>query len=223
MPVPTTLWCTDEDLALRAAGDFALLCPKDQALARGADGVFNLADLWTLSSATNDFLAQGVAPGNVVQLSKQGVFLGTELFGVSAVTSSGVTLKRKGLAGGIGLPSSPYGGANGVSFAVLTLQPQIVRATYDLDQKYGIDDLIQGRRSSDVYDPQEVLDATVLMVLWRAYEEMARHAGDRADHFAAQAKRYNDDYHELLGRAEVHWKPAAVIQETSIFDTRLVR
>jgi hypothetical protein len=158
-----------------------------------------------------------------VQLSKQGVFLGTELFGVAAVSSSGVTLKRKGLAGGIGLPSSPAGGAAGVSFAVLTLQPQIVRATYDLDQKYGIDDLIQGRRSSDVYDPQEVLDATVLMVLWRAYEEMARHAGDRADHFAAQAKRYHDDYLDLLGCAEVHWKPAAVIQETSLFDTRLVR
>jgi len=223
MSVPTTTWCTDEDLALRAAGDFAILCPKDQALARGADGAFSAADLWTLSSPSNNFLAQGIAPGNVVQLSKQGVFLGTELFGVAAVGVAGITLKRKGLPQNVGLPPAPGGGIAAVSFAVLTLQPQILRATFDLNQRYGIDDLIGGRRSSDLYDPQEVLDATVLLVLWRTYEEMARNAGERTDHFAAQAKHYRQDYLDLLGRVEVHWKSSAVLKESSIFDTRIVR
>jgi hypothetical protein len=223
MTVPTTAWCTDEDLALRAAGDFAILCPKDQALARGADGAFSSGDLWTISSPSNNFLAQGIAPGNVVQLSKQGVFLGTELFGVAAVALAGITLKRKGLTQGAGLPPSPAGGNAGVSFAVLTLQPQILRATFDLNQRYGIDDLIGTRRSCDLYDPQELLDATVLLVLWRAYEEMARSAGERADHFAAQAKHYRQDYLDLLGRVEVHWRANAVLKESSIFDTRIVR
>jgi hypothetical protein len=223
MPPPTTLWCSDEDLALRAAGDFAILCPKDQALARGADGAFPAGDLWTLTSPTSDFLNQGVAAGNVVQLAKQGIFLGTELFGIAAVTATGITLKRKGLAPGVGLPPAPAGGVNGVSFAVLTLQPQIARATYDLNQRYGINDLIQGRRSSDLYDPQEVLDATVLLVLWRAYEEMARNAGEKNDHFSAQAQRYRQDYLDLLGRVEVHWQPASVLKDSSIFDLRIVR
>jgi hypothetical protein len=223
MSAPTRAWCTDEDLALRAAGDFAILCPKDQALARGNDGAFSANDLWTLTSASTNFVAQGVSPGNVVQLSKQGVFQGTELFGVAAVGPLGVTLKRKGLAQNVGLPPAQSGGISTVSFAVLTLQPQIMRATFDMNQRYGIDDLIAGRRSSELYDAQEVLDATALLVLWRAYEEMARNSGERSDHFAAQAKNYRQDYLNLLGRVEVHWKSGGILDESSVFDSRIIR
>ena len=32
------VYATDEDIALRASADFAILCPKDQCLAYGNDG-----------------------------------------------------------------------------------------------------------------------------------------------------------------------------------------
>ena len=62
------IYATDEDIVLRASSDFALLCPRDQKLASGTDGAFDPSDRWCLRSASVDFSAQGVRPGQVVQL-----------------------------------------------------------------------------------------------------------------------------------------------------------
>ena len=41
LPDPTSpVYCTDEDLAVRAGGDWFLLCPAWQQMAAGTDGVF---------------------------------------------------------------------------------------------------------------------------------------------------------------------------------------
>lgn len=223
MPTLSTLYATDEDLAIRAAGDFALLCPKDQKLAEGADGAFAGSDRWTLASASNDFQALGLKAGHIVQLTKQGVFRGTEEFAVAAVAPGAVMLRRKGLAASNGLPPGPAGGAAGVSFTVATLQPQIERASYDLNRRYAIDDLVSGRRSSDLYDPREVTDACVLEVLWTQYAAMSRNAGEHSDHFARQAVNRKAELEALLGRVVIHWAPQSVIRDSSPCSARLSR
>ena len=94
-----------------------------------------------------------------------------------------------------------------MEFAILTLGPQIELACYDLNRQFGIDDLIAGRRSADLYDPREIQQATVLMVLYRQYLDMSREAGDQADVFSAKAKRVKAELDDVLGRAVVRWGP----------------
>ena len=176
MTVTPSVYACDEDIALRASADFAILCPKDQCLAYGTDGAFN---------------------------------------------------RRKGQAAGIGQPASPPVGVSGVEFTALTLGPQIVRASYDLNRRYGIDDLIAGRRSCDLFDPQEVREATVLTVLYRQYLEMSRGPQEKADTFAAKSSLYRQELDDLLARTVVHWapRPGVVVpsRETTRFSTRITR
>jgi hypothetical protein len=223
MATLTTLYATDEDLSIRAAGDFALLCPKDQKLAEGTDGAFSAADRWTLTSASNDFQALGLKAGHVIQLSKQGVFRGTEELVVVSAAPGSVTLKRKGLAPSVGFPPGPAGGSSGINFVVTTLEPQIERTTYDLNLRYSVDDLIMGRRATDFYDIREVNEACVLEVLWTQYAAMARNAGENSDHFAKQAASRKAELDTLLGRVVIHWNPQATIRESSQFSTRMSR
>lgn len=228
MATLATVYATDEDVALRAAGDFALLCPRDQKLAAGTDGVFAASDRWTLTSATVDFGACGLAAGQVVQLlGPTSAFKppGESLVVVGSAPGS-VMLRRKGQSAGIGLPPSPLGGLVGVEFLVATLGPQLEAASYDLNRRYGIDDLVTGRRSSDLYDPREVRDATVLTVLYRQYWAMSREAGGARDTLAAKAQQSKAELEELLGRVIVHWLPATGpggAPAASRFGTRLAR
>jgi hypothetical protein len=228
MTTLTTVYATDEDLAIRAAADFPILCSKDQKLAAGSDGAFGPTDPWTLTSDTVDFAAAGLGPGQVVQL------LGPvssfrppgELLVVVSVGPGGVTLRRKGQAPGVGQPPG-LGSLAGVEFLVATLGPQIERASYDLNRRYGIDDLIAGRRSSELYDPREVNEATVLTVLYRQYLSMSRAADETRDTFAAKAVAFKGELDELLARVVVHWSPAVGLgtedPSTTRFSTRLTR
>ena len=56
-------YATDEDLAIRAPADFLALCPKDQVVAAGADGLFLPDDPWTLRSPSVNFAGAGASPG----------------------------------------------------------------------------------------------------------------------------------------------------------------
>ena len=56
----TTVYATDENIAIRAGGDFAPLCPDWQKLASGSDGVFTAGSPWVLNSPSVDFEAAGV-------------------------------------------------------------------------------------------------------------------------------------------------------------------
>src|SRR6185295_13738303 len=133
-------------------------------------------------------------------------FQGTELFAVESVATTNCTLRRIGLAANEGMPPAQFSGAvSGVTFAVLTLKPQIVRASFDVNTKIGIDDALVGRRSADLQDPEQVRDACTLLVLWRAYQEAARNAGDNSDHFAAQSKAFKEAYDERMAMTAVDW------------------
>lgn len=226
MSTPCTPYATDEDIALRAPADFALLCPRDQKLAAGSDGAFDGSDRWTLRSDAVDFVAGGLAPGHVVQL------LGPvaqfkppgEALAVAAVAPHALRLRRLGLDTGVGQPPAPPGPLVGVEFLVATLGPQIEDAGHDLDRRFGIDERIAGRRPSDLFDPREVRAAAVLAVLRRRYLDLSRDPSGRGDLFAAKAERADADLGELLARAVLHWSaPAGGRTEATRFSTRLAR
>jgi len=223
----TIVYATDEDVALRASADFALLCPRDQKLAYGTDGSFNPADRWTLLSTTVNFAAQGVAAGQLLFLTAPVATFKPpgEALVVVSISAGAVTLRRKGQPAGLGQPPSPAAGLTGVEFTALSLAPQVGRAGEDLNRRYGIDDLLAGRRTTDLADPKEIRDAVVLTVLHRQYLDMSRESGANPDIFAAKAGPIKAELDDLLARVVVRWNPAGGLAEpsTSRFTTRLTR
>jgi hypothetical protein len=229
MSTVNMIYATDEDIALRASADFSILCPRDQKLAWGIDGAFLSSDPWTLASGSVNFLSHGLVPGQLVLLTKPTSAFRPpgELLVIATVTAGGLGLRRKGQAPGVGQPPGSSTDLTGIEFSVNTLGPQIELASYDLNRRYGIDDFLLGRRSSDLYDPKEVRDATVLTVLHRQYLDMSKSAEGQLDMFATKSRVIKDELDELLARVVVHWKPSNPIGDpsapTTRFSTRISR
>jgi hypothetical protein len=224
-----TVYATDEDVAIRASADYFILVPKHQKLAWGDDGRFEAGNRWVLSSATVDFEASGLMPGHLMLLTQPRTTFKPpgESFAIHEVTPSALTLRRKGLAAGTGQPPSPAEGLSRVEFLVATFGPQIASASYDLNRRFGIDDLIAGRRPSDLFDPKEVREATVLTLLHRQYLALCRGPDARNDLFATKAQLYKQELDDLLARTVVHWAPSTGEGSSSApcsrFGTRLSR
>ena len=231
-----TVYATDEDIALRASTDFSALCPRDQVLALGTDGIFASSDLWTLTSATVDFAAFGLTPGLLARLTKPTTVFGPngELFAIQSVATRGITLRRKGQPAGVGQPPSSPGGLTNVEFAVRSLGPQLALASYDIDRRFGIDDCVAGRRSVDLYDPQQLREAAILTVLYKQYLDQSRQFVGRVadqsetpgDVYAAKARIAKAELDEVLDRLALKWNEADVASRavaTSRFSTRLSR
>jgi hypothetical protein len=227
-PIPvevlTAVYAADENLAVRAAGDFTVLCPEWQQLAAGADGVISSGDLWTLTSATANFTAGGVRAQHVVLLSapKSAFRGGGQLLAVDSVPSAGsVTLRRLGGATGVGQPPSPPGGLTGVQFLIATLDPQIEEESFSLNQIYAIDPDRPGRRPLDTADLRVLRWACVLGVLFKRY--MAESREERGD-FPMKARLIKDELDDVYDRLTVRWTTATIGQDTTNrFTTRLVR
>jgi hypothetical protein len=227
-----TVFASDEDIALRASADFSALCPRDQVLASGSDGVFNPSDPWTLTSTSVDFAAQGLGPGQLARLTKPSSAFGAngEIFAIQAVATGAITLRRKGQAAGVGQPPSPQGGLSNVEYAVRTLGPQIWLASYDLDCRFGIDDAVAGRRAVDLYDPRQLREAVVLTVLYKQYLDQSRQfsgASDAPDDvYAAKSRIAKAELDEVLDRLALKWNEAGVASRataTTRFSTRISR
>jgi hypothetical protein len=227
---PTVLYATDEDIALRASADYRLLCPKDQQIAIGKDGVFLSSDRWTLTSATVDFQARGAAPYQLVQIEKPGTgpLPICESYVVSGVAPGAATLRRKGLPTGVGEPPSPAAGLTGIAFGITTFLPQIALATLDINRRFGISNgLYGGRCVSELADPHELREAVVLTVLFRQYLEMSRELAAPSDTFAEKAKLMKAELVELLDRLALHWSRtvdgAGLASPSTRFSTRMSR
>ncbi|MEW4569305.1 hypothetical protein AB1L88_15680 [Tautonia sp. JC769] len=127
------LFCTDEDIAIEASNDWPLLF-AEPILAIGRDGAVAAASPWVLASPSNDFEAQGVAPGHLCFLSDLGdvadgaVPYRDQLLAVAAVAGSIMTLRPLGSSGG-GVPPGLLGDLASVRFQVSTARPRIDRAT----------------------------------------------------------------------------------------------
>lgn len=231
-----TAYATDEDIALRASADFLALCPRDQVLAVGTDGVFAASDPWTLTSSSVDFAAFGLTPGLLARLTKPTTAFGPngELFAIQGVATRAIKLRRKGQVAGVGQPPSPQGGLVGVEFAVRSLGPQLALASYDIDRRFGIDDCIAGRRSVDLHDPHQLREAVVLTVLYKQYLDQSRQfAGGIVDQserpgdvYAAKARIAKAELDEVLDRLALKWNEADVASRaiaTTRFSTRISR
>lgn len=217
------LYATDEDIAIRCYSDFTVLTPSSSLLIAGADGVFDAADLWTLTSATVDFAARGLAVGHVVKLTKpQSAFKGKgEWLAVGAVAAGSVTLRRIGMDDGVGQPPSPIGGLTAVEFSVATLAPQIEQCSDELNRRFGIDPAFAMRAPSWIYDVRELREACMTTVLHRQYTVDARQKdGD----FAMKIRELCSARDAAIGRLQVRWGPTGnEAPPTSMFGMRIVR
>ena len=230
------VFATDEDIALRASTDFTALCPRDQVLAAGTDGIFLASDPWTLTSTSVDFAAYGLTPGLLARLTKPTSAYGPngELFAIQAVWTGAITLRRKGQPPRVGQPPSSPIGLNGVEFAVRSLGPQIALASYDLDRRFGIDDTIPGHRAVDLRDPQQLREAVVLTVLYKQYLDQSRQFATRVsdlqtipdDPYASKARLAKAELDELIDRLSLKWNGldiASPASATTRFNTRVSR
>lgn len=210
MPYPSALvqvYCTDEDIALRDQADFMNLAPRSQRLIFGSDGVFLTGDLWTLTSATVNFLTAGLAVGNVVALVGPLANFkvpGGNLYAVLSVASGSVTLRQLGQPPATGTPPAPIGGLTAVSFLVMTFGPQIDTASYDTNKTWGIDPSVPGKLPALLYDPLELQQLVVLIVLRRCYVSASK---AKAEDFALKLGLVTEELNDLKSRLQVQWGP----------------
>lgn len=206
------VYANDEQLAIRCDGDISILTPNANLLAGGTDGVFDASDPWTLTSASNDFEAQGVAVGNTVKLTSAvdqatskkiqpwGGMAGV-VMAVGSASGHSLTLRRLGLGDGEGLPPA-LGGLSGVTFSVETLAPQIEQASDELNRRCGIDPRSSRYAPPDVYDLRELNEACMLIVLLKKY------GGDLKTENGAypiKIKLLQDALAASLARLQVRW------------------
>ncbi len=219
----TTVYATDENIAIRAGGDFSMLCPDWQKLAYGSDGAFAAGSPWVLSSPSVDFLAAGVTQQHVVLLRKPNTVFkgGGELLAVDSASDSGVVLRRLGAALSVGQSPAPAAGLTGVEFLIATFDPQIEEASFDLNRRYWIDPNIPGRTPADVYDLRDLRQACVLTVLSQRYASETR--GSEGD-FALKLTQIKQELSEVLARLQLRWGTSGSdTQATNWFCTRIVR
>jgi hypothetical protein len=218
-----TVYATDENIAIRASGDFSMLCPDWQKLAHAADGVFAAGLPWVLTSASVDFADAGVTAQHVVLLRKPNTVFkgGGELLAIDSATHNGIVLRRLGTSLNLGQPPAPTVGLTGVEFLIATLDPQIEEATFDLNRRFSIDPNIAGRMSGDVYDLRDLRQACVLTVLAQRYAAETR--GSEGD-FALKLTQVKQELAEVLARLQIRWGPSGTnAQSTNWFSTRIVR
>jgi len=224
LPEQTTpVYATDEDIAVRAGGDFVTLCPLWQQMAYGVDGVFAANAPWVLSSASVNFQSNGVLPNQVVQLTspKSQYPGGGQLLAIDSVSGSSVTLRRLHQDLNVGQPPAPAAGLTGVAFTVNTLSPQVEEASWDLKRRFSVDENIADRSSSWIYDLRDLRMATILTVLHERY--IAETRSDKGD-FARKIGLIKSQLAEVLDRVQIRWGPFGNSAEPStLFSCKLSR
>ena len=101
---------------------------------------------------------------------------------------------------GVGQPPAPAAGLTGVSFTVNTFDPQIEEASYELKQRFCIDENVTDRTSSWIYDLQVLRVATVCSVLVVRYTQETRTSeGD----FDKKVQRLRQKLDDVLARVQV--------------------
>ena len=222
----TTVYATDEDIAVRAGGDYVLLCPRWQKLAQANDGAFTATagGSWVLNSASAAFQASAIQTGNVVWITgNTSTFKGSgELFGIDSVTPTSVTLHRVGVAAGVGMPPGPAAGVTALQYTLLTFYPQIENASFLINRTYHIDPNVPRRTPADMSDLRDLRDCCVLMTI---VQRLVAEVQDfRNGAWAAKLDNYRQSLDSITDRLQIRWSPnESVIPSTNWFSTRLVR
>jgi hypothetical protein len=221
--VLATVYATDEDLFIRAVGDWATLAPAANALASAADGVFSIADPWTLISSSTNFAAAGVKPQHIVQLTApRTIYKGVgDFLVVDSVDVNSVVLRRVRNVSRTGFAPGPANGVTGVVFYISSLDPQIEQESYTLNQRYAIDPSTPGRAPSDAKDLRVLRDACVFATLQKRYLFESR---DDVGDFAIKARLLAQELGDVEARLNLRWNSAVIGQDqTNMFFTRVER
>jgi hypothetical protein len=217
-------YATDEDIAVRAGGDFVTLCPAWQVMAQGVDGFFAPGLPWALNSTAVNFQANGVKPNQVVSLTgpKANFQGGGQLLAIDSVVGNTINLRRLHKDLNVGMPPAPAGGLTNVTFTINTLDPQTEEASFDIKRRFGIDENIVDRTSTWIYDLRDLRMTTVLQVLLARYTAEAR--GDKGD-WVRKIDLIRCELSGVLDRVEVRWgKYGTSEPPTTVgFGMRLVR
>jgi hypothetical protein len=219
MPV----YCTDEDILVRAGGDFITLCPPWQQMACGTDGCFSPGSPWVLTSASVNFAANGVRHSQVIWLTapKSQYPGGGQLLAIDGIAGNSITLRRPHSDLYVGQPPGPAGGLSGVTFTINTLDPQSEEASFDIKRRFGIDEHITDRTSSWIYELRDLRMATVLSVLYDRYTQENR--AEQGD-FQNKVGRIRQQLEDVLARVQVRWGPFGNSAEPStLFGCKLSR
>jgi hypothetical protein len=225
-PQTCPVYCSDEDILVHAGGDFGILCPAWQQMAQGNDGAFAPGSPWVLTSASVDFATNGVNPNQVVWLTapKSQYPGGGHFLAVDSVSGNAVTLRRPYKDLSVGQPPAPSAGLTGVSFTINTLDPQIAEASYDIKQRFAIDDnpvIGTQRASSWIYDLQVLRVATIYSVLLERYTQETRTEGGD---FEKKVVRFRQKLDDAMARVQVRWGPFGNSAEPStLFGCKLSR
>jgi hypothetical protein len=224
LPAQTTpVYATDEDVLVKASGDFVTLAPAWQCMAKGTDGVFANGLPWVLTSASVNFGTNGVKPNQVIALTgpKAQYPGGGDLLAIDSVLGNSITLRRPHKDLNVGNPPGPAAGLTGVTFSILTYDPQIEEASFDLKRRFGIDENITFRDSSWIYDLRDLRIATVLQVLYDRYTAELR--SDRGD-WVRKMGHIRNQLSDVTARVQVRWGPYGNSAEpTSIGSCKLSR
>ncbi len=219
----TPSYATDEDLLVRAGGDWVTLCPGWQLMASGTDGVFATGFPWVLTSTSTNFGANGVTPNQVVWLTAPQSHYrgGGDFLAIDSVSGTSMTLRRPHKDLNVGQPPAPAAGLTGVAFRIQTMDPQIEDASFDLRRRFGIQDSVVSRSSTYVFDLRDLRSATILTVLLERYIFETRSGqGD----FALKIARVQAELNLVINRVQVRWGPTGASAEpSSIFGTKLCR
>jgi hypothetical protein len=217
------VYASDEDIAVKAGGDFVTLCPSWQQMASGTDGFFTAGSPWVLNSTLTNFETNGVAPNQVVCLSqpKSQYPGGGQLLAIDSVSGTTITLRRLYKELNVGQPPAPAAGLTNVTFVINTLDPQSSEASFDIKRRFGIDERIVARNSTWIYDLRDLRLVTVLEVLLDRYSQERR--TDKGD-FALKVASLKAQYGAVLDRVQVRWGPFGNSEEpTTLFSCKLSR
>jgi hypothetical protein len=221
----TYVYANDEDIAVRAGGDFILLSPRWQKLAYGTDGTIPGINSWQLTSLSATFDAAGVGPGNVVLLTQPKTrFRGSgELFGVSTLLDPTDLLLRRIGPTSPGLPPGTFGtDLPGVEYTILTLLPQIEQASYWINQTYNILPGVPGREPETAYDLRDIRDLTVLTVIVRRLVAEVQDTPNAA--WNVKLLHYQAELSAVQSRVQIRWvAPGEVPPPSTWFSTRIGR
>lgn len=216
-PTLTTVYATDEDIAVVCGSDFFGLTPDWQRVAYGTDGAFSVGAPWVLNSASADFVARKVRANHVCRLTKPvATFKGAgEILAVDDASATSLTLRRLAMDAGDGQPPAPSAGLTGVEYLVTTLYPQIEAASYSLNRRLNIDPARSGRTPTDIYDLRDLREATVFTVLSQQYQALSKAPNDG---FAAKANTYRRTLMDVFSRLEVRWSNSTGSGEPVVSD-----
>lgn len=197
------LAATDEDVAVIGGTDWSRLV-QQPVLAAGRDGAALLASPWALTSASNDFGAQGVGAGHVCWLEIGQAGDATQpypraLLGVDSASGHTLTLRPLGLASGAGIGPGGAGNAASIRFRVATALPLITRCERDVLAALRLEG------DSDLESVSEINRVVCYGVLRDLCRDEARMVTDDGkDHWAKKAlsyeKAYKDELERLMGK-----------------------